>query len=341
MRTNDLFEGVTPRGKMLFTAGLAALLLAPEVADSYLISILTLIFWFAYVGQAWNVMMGFAGQLSLGHALYVGLGGYGAAALYLHLGLGPWVGMLVVVPVCALVGMAIGWLGFRFGVRGVHFALLTIACAEFTRVAFDHITSLGGSGGLFLPVVGGRGDDLLMLRGSPQLYYYVMLVLALLALALCRIVTRTRLGYFWLALRENPDAAAALGIPLLRVKLLAVGLSAGMTAVGGVFYAFYYNNLFPDQVFAMGRSIEILLGPIVGGIGTVFGPILGAMILTPIGEGASLLLEVLGITLPGTKQVIYGLMLVLIICFRPAGIWPWIAVKAGLVIPPGEKGDAE
>ena len=135
MRANDLFDGVTPRGKMLFTAGLAALLLAPEVADSYLISILTLIFWFAYVGQAWNVMMGFAGQLSLGHALYVGLGGYGAAALYLHLGLGPWVGMLVVVPVCALVGMAIGWLGFRFGVRGVHFALLTIACAEFTRVA--------------------------------------------------------------------------------------------------------------------------------------------------------------------------------------------------------------
>ncbi|MCK6442947.1 branched-chain amino acid ABC transporter permease [Elstera cyanobacteriorum] len=336
MALNDLFAGVTSRGKIAFTAGLGALLLLPEAANSYWISIFTLIFWFAYVGQAWNVMMGFAGQLSLGHALYVGLGGYGAAALYLHLGLGPWIGMLVTVPICAIVGMIIGWLGFRFGVRGVHFALLTIACAEFTRVAFDHITSVGGSGGLFLPVVSG-GNNLWALRGAPELYYYTMLVLALGALALCRIVTRTRLGYFWLALRENPDAAAALGIPLLRVKLLAVGLSAGMTAIGGVFYAFYYNNLFPDQIFSMGRSIEILLGPIIGGIGTVFGPILGAMLLTPIGEATNLLLEALGIALPGTKQVIYGLALVLIILLRPAGIWPWLAVKAGLVVPPGDE----
>ena len=118
---------------------LAALLAAPLFANDYLLTVLILILYFAYTGQAWNIMMGFAGQLSLGHALYVGLGAYTAAALYVHFGIGPWIGLLVAVPVAMACGAVIGFLAFRFGVAGVYFAILTIAFAEFARIGFDHL----------------------------------------------------------------------------------------------------------------------------------------------------------------------------------------------------------
>lgn len=335
MLTN-LFDGVTNRGKAALALFALALLAWPLVANPYLLAIGTLILWFAYVGQAWNVMMGFAGQLSLGHTLYVGLGGYVAAGLFVKLGIGPWAGVWVATLVAALAGLVIGWLGFRFGIKGVHFALLTIAFAEFTRVAFDHLTPLGGSGGMFLPVDQRAGIDILNLRGPPAMYYYAMMALVAAALLACRLLLRSRIGYYWQAIREDQEAASAVGINVFRYKLLAVVVSAAMTAPAGVFYAFYYNNLFPEQVFAMNRSIEILLGAIVGGVGTVFGPILGAFILTPLGETMTNLLEHIGITVPGAKQVFYGFALVVIVLFQPAGIWPWVARRLRLV-----KGDGQ
>ena len=136
---------------------------------------LILIFYFAYTGQAWNIMMGFAGQLSLGHALYVGLGAYTAAALFVHFGIGPWLGLLVAVPVATLAGAFIGFLAFRFRVAGVYFAILTIAVAEFARIGFDHLGWTGGSAGLFLPVAQYAHNDLWHLRGHPVMFYYVLL----------------------------------------------------------------------------------------------------------------------------------------------------------------------
>ncbi len=134
-----LTEGVPRRALALLGGLLAALIAAPLVAGDYLLTVLILILYFAYIGQAWNIMMGFAGQLSLGHALYVGLGAYTAASLYVHFGIGPWLGLLVAVPVAALAGAFIGFLAFRFRVAGVYFAILTIAVAEFARVGFDHL----------------------------------------------------------------------------------------------------------------------------------------------------------------------------------------------------------
>jgi ABC-type branched-subunit amino acid transport system ATPase component len=204
---------------------------------------MTTLLWFAYVSQAWNLMMGFAGQLSLGHSLYVGLGAYASAALFVHFGIGPWAGVWLGMTVAALAGAAIGVLGFRFGVRGVYFALLTIAFAELTRIGFDHIDWLGGAGGLFLPVPRHAAADLADLRGPPALFYYVILALTLGALLLCRWLLERRIGYFWRAIREDQEAAQAVGINVLRYKLAAVLISAAMTSVGGVFYAFFYNNL--------------------------------------------------------------------------------------------------
>jgi branched-chain amino acid transport system permease protein len=326
----ELWRGLPPRARASIVCFFVALLAAPLVANRYLLSVLTLMLYFAYVGQAWNLMMGYAGQLSLGHALYVGLGAYTAALLWVHFGVGPWLGVFAAILVAMAFGAVVGWLGFRFGVEGVYFALLTIASAEFTRIAFDNLSFTGGSGGLFIPYEQQRLGQWWNLRGGQLLFYYVALALAAGGVVLAARLARSRLGYQWLAVREDEMAARSLGIDAFRAKMTAVLVSSGMTAVGGVFYAFYYNNLFPGQVFDTERSIELILGPIVGGLGTVFGPVVGAFVLTPLGEALTALTTWLGIDAPGAKAVFYGLTLIVIIYLRPNGIWPWLAGLLGL-----------
>ncbi|MBI3446659.1 MAG: branched-chain amino acid ABC transporter permease [Magnetospirillum sp.] len=316
---------------------LAAFVVAPAFAGPYLLSVMVVVMYFAYVGQAWNIMMGFAGQLSLGHTIYVGLGAYTAAALFVHFGIPAIFGLFAAAAVAVAAGSIIGALGFRFGVKGVYFALLTIAFAEFTRILFEHFTALGGTGGLFLPVGSRDSFDLIHLRGHPLMFYYLILAMCVGIFLLCRKLLNSRLGYTWLAVREDQDAAAALGINVFRAKLTAVMLSAGLTALGGVFFAFYYNNLFPNQAFGMNRSIEIILAPIVGGLGTLFGPILGALILTPLGEGITAATEAMGFKAAGIKQLCYGLSLLAIVKFLPEGVWPWLRLRLGL--GDGEEGE--
>lgn len=321
---------MNPRARLLLGALLAVLLLLPAFASNYALSVATLILYFAFTGQAWNVMMGFAGQLSLGHSLYVGVGAYVAAAMFVNLGIAPWLGLWVAILVCMALGAAIGFLAFRFGISGVYFALLTIAFAEFTRIGFDHIQWTGGSGGLFLKVAQREQMDLLNFRGPPAMYYYAILFLAAGALALCTWLLKSRAGYYWQAIRENEEAAQALGINTFRYKMIAVLISSAMTAVSGVFFAFYYNNLFPEQIFHISRSIEIILGPIIGGIGTLFGPILGAFVLTVLADGITEALAYFGVEIPGVKQVFYGVVLLVVVMFLPHGIWPTLAKKLGV-----------
>ena len=321
------------RGVILLALTLAALVAAPFMVGGYTLSVLIIVLQFAYLGQAWNIMLGFAGLLSLGHALYFGLGAYVSAALFVHYELAPWIGMVAGAALAALVGACIGALGFRFRVGGVYFAVLTIAFAEFTRILVDHLDWVGGSGGFFLPVANRDTNDLWTLRGATVMFYYLWLAFTVAALALCRIILSTRTGYFWRAIRENEDAAEALGVPTLRYKIGAVALSAALTACGGSLYAFYNNNLFPAQIFSIGRSIEMLLGPIIGGVGTLLGPIVGAFILTPLGETLTVALEPLrsgAIKLDGMKQVFYGVCVVLIVLFQRGGVWPWLAARLHL-----------
>jgi branched-chain amino acid transport system permease protein len=325
-----LTDGVSRRALALLAVLLAALIAAPLVAGDYLLTVLILILYFAYIGQSWNIMMGFAGQLSLGHALYVGLGAYTAAALYVHFGIGPWIGLIVAAPIAALAGAFIGYLAFRFRVAGVYFAILTIAVAEFARVGFDHLSWTSASSGLFLPVAQYTHNDLWHLRGHPAMFYYVLLAATVLAFVFCRALLQSRVGYFWQAIREDEEAARSAGIDTFHYKMVAVVISAGMTSFAGVIYAFFYNNLFPEQVFHISRSIEIILGPIVGGVGTLFGPILGAFVLTGVAETLTAVLAAAGVDLPGAKQVFYGICLLLVIVVLPDGIWPWLRKRIGL-----------
>jgi branched-chain amino acid transport system permease protein len=308
---------------------IAALLVLPLVASNYVLSVMLLVLFAAYLGQAWNIMMGYVGLLSIGHALYLGLGAYTAAALFLHYGLPPWLGMVAGMAVASLAGILIGSLSFRFGLTGVYFALLTIAFAEFTRILFDHFGWVGASSGLFLPVRNLTATDLVNLRGPPAMFYYLMLALVAAALALSRALIRSRIGYYWQAIREDQDAAEALGINAFRYKLAAVALSAAMTSIAGAIEAFYYNNLYPSSVFAIGNSVELMSAPIVGGLGTLGGPLVGAFLLTVLGETMTTLTA--GVHIDGIKQWSYGAILLAIVVLQPGGIWPWLAERLKLV----------
>ncbi len=325
-----LADGLSRRTIVLLAALLAALLVAPWIVNDYLITVLILILYLAYTGQAWNIMMGFAGQLSLGHALYAGLGGYIAAVLFTRFDIDPWLGFLAAMPVAAACGAIIGFLAFRFGVAGVYFAILTIAFAEFARIGFDHLDFVNASAGLFLPVAQYAHNDPWRLRGDPTMFYYVILAATFAAFVLCRALLKSRIGYFWLAIREDEEAARAAGIDSFRYKMYAVTISAAVTSFAGVFYAFFYNNLFPEQVFGISRSIAMMLGPIIGGTGTLFGPILGAFVLTGLAETLNSALAAFGVDLPGAEQVFYGFCLLFVIVALPGGIWPWLARRLGV-----------
>ncbi len=319
---------LSPRRAAALGLFVAVMLLLPLLVNAYIVSVLVVVLFSAYFGQSWNIMTGFAGQLSLGHALYVGLGAYTSAALFVHFGLLPWLGMLAGMAVAALAGGAIAALSFRFRVGGVYFALLTIAFAEFTRILFDHFGWVGATEGLFLPVANLAHDDPLRLRGSPRMFYYLLLALSLAALALSHHLLNRRIGYYWQAIREDEEAARALGIDVFRYKVAAMALSAAMTALGGGVLAFYDNNLYPDTVFAMSRSIEIITAPIIGGLGTLFGPVLGAVLLTGLGEIMTNLSNAAEIG--GLKQWFYGAALLAIVALQPSGLWPWLRRRLGL-----------
>jgi len=325
-----LTDGAPRRAVILLGILFATLVVAPWLVSDYLVTVLILILYLAYCGQAWNIMMGFTGQLSLGHGIYVGLGAYVAAVLFTRYGVGPWFGLLAAMPVAAACGAVIGFLAFRFGVTGVYFAILTIAFAEFARIGFDHLGIVNAAAGLFLPVAQYAHNDLWRLRGSPTMFYYVILAATLCAFILCRLLITSRIGYFWLAIREDEEAARAAGIDTFRYKIYAVTISAAVTSFAGVFYAFFYNNLFPEQVFNISQSIQIILGPVIGGVGTLFGPLLGAFVLTGLAESLNSALTAFGIDLPGAEQVFYGMCLLFVVVALPEGIWPWLARALGV-----------
>ena len=315
------------------TLGAAALVIGvlaglPLVVDDFYLSVLALIFLYALVGIAWNLMMGYAGQLSLGHALYFGLGAYIVAVLSEKFGVTPWFGMVPAFLVAALAGTIIGALGFRFGVRGVYFALLTIAFAEFARILFEHWDYVGRTGGFFLTALTERNRPLVSLRGGALFFYYALLLTMLAAWFVSIALVRSRLGYLWRAVREDEDAARALGVPAFRVKLLAVAISAGITGIAGGCFALMNGSLFPDSAFGMRLSIDLIIAPIVGGLGTLFGPILGAFIVVPLNEIAKELGQATGVN--GLNLLIYGVLLLGVVVVAPSGAWPWIARRLGL-----------
>ena len=321
-------DGVLNRQFMASGLFVAVLAVVPLFGNDFHLSVLALAFLYALVGIAWNLMMGFAGQLSLGHALYFGIGAYIVAVLSERYGVTTWLAFPVAFAVCAGLGLIVGALGFRFGVKGVYFALLTIAFAEFARILFEHWDYVGRTAGFFLSALTARNQPLLSLRGNAMFFYYALLLTMMLFWGVSMVLVRSRLGYFWRAVREDEDAARALGVEAFRVKLLAVAVSGGMTGVAGGWYALVNGSLFPDSVLGMRFSIDLIVAPVIGGLGTIFGPILGAFIVLPLNEFAKELGQASGIN--GLNLLIYGVLLLLVVLVLPNGCWPALARRLGL-----------
>ncbi len=296
---------------VLVIAALAAvpLLTASNVVLNFLVVALLI----ALVGQGWNVLAGYGGQYSFGHAAFFGTGAYVTAILQMRYGVNAWIAFTLGIAGGALVGAAIGALAFRSGLRGSYFALVTLAFAEVLRI----LASVA-------PVTGAGVGILIALDLHPQAFqfqsrvpfYWIVLTLVAVSLLIVRLIEQSRFGAWLVAVRENEDAARAVGVNTARVKLAAMAISAVITAAGGGFYAQYF--LFIDSGIAYGPwiSIAALLAPIIGGIGTVFGPLLGALVVKTLGEIAKLVTG----DAPGLDLVVYGGVLILVVAFAPQGI---------------------
>ena len=297
----------------------AVLLALPAVLNAYALTIFILILFYGFLAQAWNILGGYAGQLSAGHAAFVGVGGYTSAMLAAHWAITPWLGMFVGAGLAAILGAIIGYLGFRFGLRGFYFVLLTVAFAEVCRILVSNIDALGGALGLYITFT---GDPRQFQFQDQRIYYYVALALMLLATGVAALIERRRFGIYLTAIREDEGACEALGVDTFKYKLLAMVVSSFLTGLGGAFYAFYLFSLQPNTVFGIPLSVEIIIRPIIGGAGTLLGPILGSFILTPLAELSRQYFGQSG--LHGAHLIVYGLLLVSVVLFLPQGAYPYL-----------------
>jgi branched-chain amino acid transport system permease protein len=292
----------------------AALAMVPLLTSSNVVlNFMVVVLLIALVGQGWNLLGGYGGQYSFGHAAFFGTGCYVTAILQMRYGVNAWVGFCIGTAAGALVGAVIGMLSFRSGLRGSYFALVTLAFAEVLRIIAT-VTPITGAGVGTLIKLDLRPEAFQFQSRAP--FYWIILALVALSLLLVRTIEHSRFGAYLVAIRENEDAARALGVDATLVKLSAMTISAAITAAGGCFYAQYF--LFIDAGIAYGPwiSIEALLAPIIGGIGTVFGPLLGALVVKTLGELTKLITG----SAPGLDLVIYGSVLIIVVAFAPRGI---------------------
>lgn len=285
---------------------LATLIAVPFLLQSrYAQHVAILVLMYVTLASAWNILGGFAGQLSLGHAAFFGVGAYAAAVLASKSAWSPW-WALVVGPVASVpLAVVVGWLCFRL--RGPYFALATIAVGEVLRLVAQNWRSVtSGAVGVVIRPSGFSGT-------SKAPYYYVILVITVATVMLCKGLTARRSGYFLMAIREDQDTAEAIGINTTRYKLLALIMSASITALAGAFYANYFLFVDPTVVLPLALSVEVVLMAIIGGLGTVAGPILGAILLKVGSELFRNLFE-------QANLLIYGALLILVIMFMPGGL---------------------
>ncbi len=324
-------------GAALGLAALAGAILLPLlVTRPWHQDFAILVLMIAQAGVAWNILGGYAGQVSLGHAAFYGIGAYTSTVLFLRLGLSPWLGMLAGGLAAMLFAVAVGWPCFRL--RGHTFAMATIAVGEIVQVVFTNWDLVGGAVGLNLPLEehGLRG---FVFNRSKVPYYYIALGLLLLTLLVNRLIERSHLGYYFRAIKDEPDAARSLGVSLTRYKLVALAASSLLTAMGGTLYAQKELFIDPGSTMSTSLSIKMALVAILGGAGTLLGPVVGAVVLTGIEEASRVAFGGSG---RGTDLVIYALLIIGVAVFRPEGLVGWMARGARRLrrpaAAPGEEG---
>ena len=306
------------KGRGALGAGGVALLAAAGlplvVHNSFVLHLCILVFLWATLGEAWNVLGGFAGQVSFGHAALFGLGAYATAILYLRAEVAPWWGIPLGGLAAAAVSVPTGLVAFRL--RGPYFSLATLAVAELMKlVALNWEWATNGPTGFLitsLPPLHLLGLPMDWEAKAP--FYLAALAMMGLAMGTVAALSSSRLGAYLVAIRENEDAAEAVGIDTVRAKVVTLALSGFLTGIAGGFYVLYFRYIDPDAVLNLGISMEMVFIAVVGGLGTVLGPLVGALCLTFAGETVR---ERFG----AGHLIFYGLFMMLVIRFLPEGIW--------------------
>ncbi len=289
----------------------------PLVAGQHLLTAMIVALHAAYMALAWNIAAGYAGQFSLGHPLFFGIGAYASTMLYLKLGLTPWAGMFVGAALAGAVGMVLALVVYRYNVRGIFFALVTLSAAEVGKGLADNWDFIKGPVGILLTMRDAPGS-FLFLRREP--YYYVALAMVVAIVLVTLGLERTRLGQYFLAVREDEQAAEASGVDTYRCKTAAIALSAALTALAGTFYAQFYLYVSPDTVLVFEPQLTMMLGTMVGGAGTALGPVLGAVLFSGLGEALR------NLPFENTRQVVigskmlYALLLIVVLVYLPGGL---------------------
>jgi branched-chain amino acid transport system permease protein len=280
--------------------------------------IIILLYFYAYLTTSWNLVGGFAGVLPLGHSAFIGIGAYTSTILSLQYGISPWLGMIAGGFLAGIVGILIGLPTFKM--RGAYFALATIAFGEGIRVIVENIDTLGplkirGPRGLEIPPTHTGFVNFMFNTKEP--YYYIILVLLIGVIAFTYFISRSKLGYFLNAGGEEPEAAMSLGVNVARAKLIAMAMSSFLTALAGTFYAQFTLYIYPKSVMSLDLSFEIAFIALIGGRGTIAGPILGALLLRPVSDFSRIYF---GSSLPGLHLIIFGMVLILVMIFQPRGL---------------------
>ena len=295
---------------------LLLLLLFPLViTQTYLIHVMILVFMFGMLGVAWNIMGGYAGMFSFGQAAFFGIGAYTSSFLLVTFHVNPWIGLMAGGVVAALMAAAIGYPCSNL--RGHYFAIATIAFGEIVRIHFNNWKLVNAAEGITLPMVNESFTNF-MFHSSKLPYYYIILSFLLLALVICYFVANSKMGYYFRAIKESHDVAEVLGVNVVRYRLIAIMVSAFLSAMAGTFYAQYILYIDPESVMLLAISVQIVLISMLGGAGTIMGPVIGAAILIPIAELTRIWLGHRG---TGVDMLIYGFLITLISVYQPQGIW--------------------
>jgi branched-chain amino acid transport system permease protein len=294
---------------------LIILLLLPHWLNPYWVHILIYSLWFVYLCSAWNIVGGFAGQFAFAHSVFIGIGAYASTVLYLNLNLSPWLGIFPGALFAGLAGLFMAWLSFRYDLPHLSFALITLGFAYIAMFLVSTIEAVGAEAGIHIPP---RGNSWLEFQFTGKLpYYYIMLAMTCAVILLSWLIQRRKMGLYFMAIRDNEQAAAAVGINLLRTKMMAMAISAILCAVAGTFWAQYTLFIEPASTFGPLVVIQMILFAAIGGIGTLWGPVVAPLILAPVGE---ILRAQLGTQYAGINLIAYGAILVIVILCMPHGI---------------------
>lgn len=308
----------------VITVALAPLpLLLPPNLQAVAVRILI----FALMGVGWNIMSGFGGMFSFGHAAYFGLGAYTSVWLLVNHGVSPWVGLLAGMLVAGTFATLIGFLALRYRLKGAYFALATFAFAEMLRLIATNSDFVNRAVGYTVPIRPEPSFAFMQFAPGSPTYFWIALALTVAAIAISILFLRSRVGRFVIAVRDDEDAAAAVGVPVMRTKLVTMALSAAVTSVAGSFYAQYYFFIDPDVAFGPSVSIQAILPAVIGGVATIWGPAIGALVLGPLNDVTAALLRNPPAVLSflegraGLDVIVYALLLILIILLLPKGLY--------------------